>query len=84
MLPVPERLDERTYAVAGCGWYFYLAYCAATFAEIMRKSPYVNPNAIGQIEDCVRRVSEELVLNDQVKDLLKSIQAYEKLMVKDK
>ena len=64
--------------------YFYLAYCAATFAEIMRKSPYVNPNAIGQIEDCVRRVSEELVLNDQVKDLLKSIQAYEKLMVKDK
>jgi Ca-activated chloride channel family protein len=63
--------------------YFYLGYCAATFAEIMRKSPYVKGTSIGKIEEYVKKVSEELELNNQVKDLLKNIQLYEKLRVKE-
>lgn len=88
-----NQWEEDTVAIAGKRQvvnqpkenpYFYLAYSVATFAEIMRKSPYVKPNAIDQIETYVKKISEELVLNDQVKDLLKNIQLYQKLTVKDK
>jgi len=88
-----NQWEEDTVAIAGKSQvvnqpkdnpYFYLAYSVATFAEIMRKSPYVKPNAIDQIETYVKKISEELVLNDQVKDLLKNIQLYQKLTVKDK
>ena len=63
--------------------YFYLGYCAGAFAEILRKSPYVNPNSISLIEKIVKSASDELDLNNQAKDLLNNIQLFRKLQSKE-
>ncbi len=53
---------------------FYLAACAARYAEILRESPHAKNGNMEQVERVMRHVSQSLPLDDQAREMLWLVQ----------
>ncbi len=58
---------------------FRLAACAAGFAEILRKSPWVRPESIGTIKNELQRLNARFPLDKRIEELYRMVQQAEHL-----